>query len=204
MIYSSLKPAYSVKRHVNEAEIAYERAVKYGKALDLIQQIRVEWPFLGDWKVRRAASLGPREVSRTAEFIVSFTNRVTELDLRLDPWTFRESPTAPKIADLEREYEAAQREFDQVKSEFKSALDAQTPTSSWRKIDDLLRVPTIPSQVRKQFVEMAITRSLEDALQPMPRATAGICLQGNSGRRRQASGEAGRRQVRRDTTRWKA
>ena len=77
----------AVKRHLKEAEIAYERAIKYGKALDLIQQIRVEWPFLGDWKVRRAATLGPREVSRTAEFIISFTNRVAELDSRLDPWS---------------------------------------------------------------------------------------------------------------------
>ena len=161
----------SVKRHLNEAEIAYERAVKYGKALDLIQQIRVEWPFLGDWKVRRAASLGQREVSRTAEFIVNFTSRVTDLDSRLNPWTSRESPTAARIADFEREFDAAQREFDQIKNEFKSALDAQTPSSFSREIDDLLRVPMIPSKVREKLVETAVTRSLQDALQPVPKAT---------------------------------
>ncbi len=161
----------AVPRHLKMAEIAYERAIKYGGALDLIQEIRVEWPFLGGWKVRRAAVSGPKEVFKTADFIVNFTNRVAKLDSRLDPWSPRESPTDARNADFEREYEAVRQDFDQVKEAFKSAVDAQPPPSSWREIDDLLRVPLIPSKARKELVERVVARSLEDALQPRPKVT---------------------------------
>jgi len=158
-------------RHLNEAESAYERVIKYGKALDLIQGIRIEWPFLAGWKVRRAATSGPREIFSTAEFIVNFANRIAKLDSRLDPGSPRESPSDARNADFEREYEAVRQDFEQVKGEFKSALDAQNPSSSWREVDDLLGVPTIPSTIRKQLVETAVARSLEDALQPRPKAS---------------------------------
>jgi len=158
-------------RHLKEAESAYERAIKYGKALDLIQEIRIEWPFLGGWKVRRAATSGPREFFRTAEFIVNFANRIAKLDSRLDPGSPRESPSDARNADFEREYEAVRQDFEQVKGEFESALDAQHSSSSWREIDDLLGVPTIPSKVRKQLVETAVARSREDALQLSPKAS---------------------------------
>jgi len=158
------------RRYLNEAESAYERVIKYGKALDLVREMRIEWPFLGGWKVRRAATSGAREVLRNADFIVNFANEVAKLDSRLDPGSPRESPSDARYAAFERDYEAVQKDFEKVKGEFNSALDAQDSTSSWREIDDLLGVPTIPSKVRRQLVELAVARSLDDALQPRPKA----------------------------------
>ena len=118
---------------MNEAEIAYERAIKYGKAVELLAQIRAEWPFLGAWKVRRAATSGLKEVIKNAEFIVNFSSRVAKLDLRLDPSRSRERLTDASNSDFEREYEAVRQIFEQINREFKSVVDAQPTASSCAK-----------------------------------------------------------------------
>jgi hypothetical protein len=160
----------AVSSHLEQAKIAYERAIKYGNAQELIQQIRVEWPFLGDWKIRRTATSGQREVLRTAEFIGNFAKKVVKLESRLDASDGRDSATDARIAEFEREYETVRQDFEQLKDEFKSVLDAQSVSLSWREIDDLLRVPMIPSAAREQLVETAVERALDDALQPRPQS----------------------------------
>ena len=81
------------------------------------------------------------------------------------------------------------QEFDQVKERVQVGTGRSNPSSSWREIDDLLRVPTIPSQVRKQLVEKAMARSLEDALQPRPRATQAADAKSEVRRRRRQASE---------------
>ena len=124
----------------------------------------------GRWKVQRAATSGLKEVIKNAEFIVNFSSRVAKLDLRLDPSRSRERLTDASNSDFEREYEAVRQIFEQINREFKSVVDAQPTASSWREIDELLRVPMIPSTVRKRLVETAVIRSLEHGLIPRPRA----------------------------------
>jgi hypothetical protein len=154
-----------IEQHFKEAESYYEQAIKYGEAVDLIEQIRVEWPYLGGWKVRRAAAMGPAETNRTADFIHRFATRVAKLNSSLDPRNPREdSPDAPN-ASFEREYADVRQDFEQVKGEFNSAIAAQVTSGSWRQIDSVLGVPTIPAKDRKQLVERVVALSLEHALQ---------------------------------------
>ena len=137
----------------------------------MIEEIRIEWRFLGGWKVRRAATSGSNEISRTADAIVDFTNRVAKLDSLLDPGSARALPSDAAFGEFERDYDAVRENFEKIKGEFTSASSTQGPSSSWREIDDLLAVPMIPSPVRKRLVELAVARSLEDALQPRLRAS---------------------------------
>ena len=184
----------AVSRHLKEAEVAYERTIKYGKALELLTEIRAEWPFLGAWKVRRAATAGARDVFRNADFIVNFASRVAKLDARLDPWGPRESRTDASNADFEREYEAVRQDFEQVKGEFKIG-----PRRSVHH-----EYPSAKSMIKYRSADDTV-----DAAQATGRNGRGTLArtwteaqaQGNSSCRQQIRSEASRRQIRSEARR---
>ncbi len=170
-LFTGTQDPESAMRQFKEIESSYNRVVRYGAALELVEEIRTEWPFLGAWKARRAALSGQGEIQRTTDFIVNFARHVAKLQARLDPWAPRENPTEPRIADFEREYDAVRQDFDVVKSEFNSAVEACNPSSSWRELDLLLAVPSIRSEVRERLVATVVAHSLDDALVPRAKAS---------------------------------
>jgi hypothetical protein len=169
-LFASDQEVAAIERNLAEARSAYKRVIDYGNAVDMIQRIRIEWPFLGSWKVQRAAIPDSTEISQTTEFIQSFTKRVAELNSRLDSDNARQVTAGSAKLEFEKEYEATRRAFEQVRGEFQTAVAAQNTSSTWRDIDELLAVPLIPSTIRMQLVQAAVARSLEDALQPVLRA----------------------------------
>jgi len=170
-LFAGDQDSEAIERQLKEAESYYEQVIKHGQAVDKIEEIRIDWRYLGGWKVRRAAASGPTEIIRTADFIRRFATQVAKLDSSLDPPNPRQTPPDAGEVDFEREYEAARQEFEPVKGEFSSALGALHSSSSWREVDDLLGVPTIPSKIREPLVKRAVALSREHAIQPRLQAS---------------------------------
>jgi len=170
-LFAADQDSDAIEQHLKEAESDYEQVIKYGKAVDLIEEIRIEWPHLGGWKVRRAAVVGPAEMVRTADFIHKFATQVAKLCSSLDPRNPRGTPPDAPKASFEREYEDVRQDFEQVKGELNSAIATQISSGSWRELDFLLGVPTIRSKDRKPLVGRAVALSVEHAFQPRPKAS---------------------------------
>jgi hypothetical protein len=158
-------PAEPIEETLRRAETLYQQALDdaelYGQALDLVERLDSELPYLGAWAARRNARLG--QAGLGAEFERLLTEAAVLAQLFADAGRSESDDPlkarAARVRALRDQAERVRADYDQIRAEFlnkhcKDLAEASSP-DAWREIDEVLLVPLIPAKLRRPLFERA-------------------------------------------------
>lgn len=144
------------------AETLYGRAIavssQCAKAIDLVQKLQDELPYYGDWQANR-----PEGLDDAFEELLS---DAAELARLIDAGPGKEAEADEPRRKLAALAEKVEQAHTRLAADFRTAVDrasGKASTPSWREVDALLRVPSMPPEDRPTLRERAAVDATEAA-----------------------------------------